>query len=100
MVAWNTPQSFSLQARPDLANVWDIRVAPSHQRQGVGKALFSHTARWARARKCRWLNVETQNINVRACKFYAAQGCTLRAVQLDAYEGWPGEHEFLWVLDL
>ena len=99
LVAWKTPQAFSLEARDDLAAVWDIRVHPDAQRVGVGRLLFSHAATWARAKGCKRLTVETQNINVRACKFYAAQGCELRAIHPDFYPDCPGEHQFRWYLD-
>ena len=45
---------------------------------------------------CRDLKVETQNINVAACRFYAARGCRLREVNADAYPGLPGEVQFIW----
>jgi len=37
------------------------------------------------------LKVETQNINVPACRFYAKQGCVLRAVHPHAYSEFPDE---------
>ena len=80
VVAWNTPGVNMLEGRDDLAVLWDLRVHPDHRREGIGKRLFDHAAAWARAKGCRQLNIETQNINVRACKFYAKQGCNLGAV--------------------
>jgi streptothricin acetyltransferase len=61
--------------RQDLAVLWDIRVAPERRRQGVGKALFWHAAGWAKAHGYGQLGLETQNVNVAACRFYARQGC-------------------------
>jgi hypothetical protein len=49
------------------------------------------------------MKVETQNVNVPACRFYAAMGCTLGAVNLHAYAGHPKVgHEvmLLWYYDL
>ena len=60
-------------------------------------------ADWARARGCRQLKVETQNINLPACHFYAAQGCRLGAIHRHAYARHPelaGETMLLWYLDL
>jgi len=42
------------------------------------------------------LKVESQNINVPACRFYDAQGCELRAVQHGAYPDLPDEVQLLW----
>ena len=100
VVAWNTPGVNMLEDREDLAVLWDLRVHPCRRRQGIGKVLFDHAAAWARAKGCRQLKVETQNINVPACKFYAKQGCYLGAVQPGAYPEYPNEIRLLWYLDL
>jgi hypothetical protein len=44
--------------------------------------------------------VETQNINVPACRFYARQGCVLGAIHPDAYPDLPDEVQLLWWLEL
>ena len=100
VVAWNTPGVDMLEGRDDLAVLWDLRVHPDHRREGVGSRLFQHAAAWARAKGCRQLKIETQNINVRACKFYAKQGCYLGAVHAGAYPEFPEEVQLLWYLDL
>ena len=46
------------------------------------------------------LKVETQNINVPACRFYEAQGCILRAIDRCAYPQLPNEVRMLWYKDL
>ena len=68
--------------------------------KGVGTALFQAAEQWAVARGCRRLQVETQNINVPACKFYAKQGCTLGEVHRLAYPEHPDEVQLLWHKDL
>ncbi len=74
----------------------DIRVRPDYRRKGIGRALFSRTVAWAKARHCMTLKIETQNINVPACRFYARMGCELRAIHIDAYPALPDEVMFLW----
>lgn len=74
VVAWNTPGVDLLHGRNDLAVLWDLRVYPEYRRQGVGRRLFAEAAAWAQRRGCRQLRVETQNVNVAACRFYARQG--------------------------
>ena len=100
VVAWKTNHVNMLEGRPDLAVLWDIRVAPDARGTGVGSALFRHTEQWARNRKCRTLKIETQNVNVPACRFYARHGCHLGAVSLHAYAELPDEVEMLWYKDL
>jgi GNAT superfamily N-acetyltransferase len=94
------PDVIMLEGRRDLALLWDIRVVPEARGQGVGSLLFQAAERWARERGCRQLKVETQNINVPACRFYARRGCSLRAVSHGAYEGLPDEVQLLWYKDL
>ena len=67
-------------------------------RLGV-RALAMQGARaeaWARACGATWLKVETQNVNVPACRFYARQGCVLGAVDRFAYPALPDEVRLLW----
>jgi ribosomal protein S18 acetylase RimI-like enzyme len=89
--------------RPDLAVLWDIRVAPEARRQGVGRALFWQAASWAKEHGYGQLGLETQNVNLAACRFYARQGCQLGAIHRFGYAGLADvAHEamLLWYLDL
>jgi GNAT superfamily N-acetyltransferase len=102
-VAYNTAGLNMLDGRSDLAVLWDIRVRPEARRRGIGTQLFQHAVSWARERGCRQLKVETQNVNVPACRFYAGQGCELGAIHRFGYGGHPRVgHEvmLLWYLDL
>ena len=100
--AFHTPGVFMLGGRDDITVLWDIRVAPEHKRSGVGSALFSAVAEWARQRRCDYLKVETQHINVPACRFYHKQGCRLGEINRFAYtEPWARDQVMLvWYLDL
>lgn len=99
-VVFNSPGLIMLEGRRDLAVLWDIRVSPEARGQGVGSTLFRVAEVWARAKGCRQLKVETQNINVPACRFYARQGCVLAAVHRFAYPEFPDEIQMLWSKDL
>ena len=99
-VAFNTPGLTMLEGRRDLAVLWDIRVSPDARGQGVGSALFERVEAWARLHGCRQLKVETQNINVQACRFYARHGCQLRAIHYAAYPELPEEIQLFWYKDL
>ena len=99
-VATDAPSLPMFEGRNDVALLWDIRVVPSARRCGIGSALFDAAIAWAQSRGCRQLEVETQNVNVAACRFYAQQGCVLRAAHPGAYPDLPDEIQLLWFKDL
>jgi len=89
--------------RRDLAVLWDIRVHPDERGRGVGRELFRHAVAWSRRKGFGQLGLETQSVNVPACRFYARQGCELGAIHRFGYAGRPEvAHEamLLWYLDL
>jgi GNAT superfamily N-acetyltransferase len=95
-LAWRTPGLNDLEGRDDLAVLWDLRVHPDYRGQGVGHRLFTRTTAWASERQCNGLKVETQNINVPACRFYARQGCELGAINRYAYDEAMDEIQMIW----
>jgi GNAT superfamily N-acetyltransferase len=96
VIAWRTADLHMLGGRDDVAVLWDIRVAPEQRGAGVGSALFRAAESWASAHGCGWLKIETQNVNVAACRFYQRMGCTLGAIDRFAYPELPGEVQLLW----
>lgn len=100
VIAVDTPELHLLRGRRDLAVLWDLRVAPGSRRSGVGSALFDAAAAWARDRGCRALEIETQQVNVPACRFYQRMGCSLAALDRFAYAELPDEAQLIWHLDL
>jgi GNAT superfamily N-acetyltransferase len=96
VVAWDTAGLDLMDGRADLAVLWDLRVAPARRGQGIGAALLAAAERWAAAQGARWLSVETQNVNVPACRFYARHGCTLGAMHRHAYPTLPHETQLRW----
>lgn len=95
-IALDTPEGSALHGFTGLAVLWDIRIHPGYRRAGVGSLLFPRIVDWAAARRCTRLLIETQNINVPACKYYARMDCELRAVHPDAYPDMPDEVQLLW----
>ena len=92
-----------INARRDGAGVGGAVIASAtpglHMLSGrddVGSALFRATGDWAGARGFRWLKIETQNVNVPACRFYQKMGCTLGAIDRFAYPDQPAEVRLLW----
>jgi ribosomal protein S18 acetylase RimI-like enzyme len=100
VMAYGTAGLDMLEGRNDIAVLWDLRVAPDCRGQGVGSRLFQAAEAWAVARGCRHLKVETQNVNVAACRFYARQGCRLGEIHRFAYPALPEETQMLWYKEL
>ncbi len=100
-VAFNTQGVNILEDRRDLAVLWDLRVGPASR--GAGIPLFRYAAEWSRKRGCRQMKVETQNVNVPACRFYQRMGCSLGEIRRFGYAAVPAladEVMLNWYLDL
>ena len=103
VVAFRSSKVNMLEGRDDLAGLWDIRVHPGYRGRGIGTALFDQAAVWARKQGCKQLKAETQNINIRACEFYAARGCHLGNINRYGYSNEPRvahEVSLYWYLNL
>jgi GNAT superfamily N-acetyltransferase len=102
-VAWNDPGVDMLEGRSDLAVLWDIRVRSPNRRQGIATALFREAVGWTKSKGCRSLMIETQNVNVPACRFYEKMGCILARIVHSAYRRHADiadEVMLIWDLDL
>jgi ribosomal protein S18 acetylase RimI-like enzyme len=84
----------------DAGVIYDLRVDPAARRSGVGSALLRAAEAWSKTRGLHRLIVETQHVNVPACRFYAKHGFTLDAVNRGAYRDLPGEIQLLWRREL
>jgi ribosomal protein S18 acetylase RimI-like enzyme len=82
------PASFAL--------IWDLRVAPIARRRGAGRALLVEAEAAAESIGLLGVEVETQDINVPACRLYAAAGYQLREVTPAAYGDMPSEVKLVW----
>ena len=71
-------------------------MAPDARGQGLGSALVEAAERRARDRGARSLRVETQDVNVPACRLYHAQGFRLERATPGAYAELPNEVQLLW----
>ena len=95
-VAFNTPNVNRLEGRKDITALWDIRIRPEFRRKSVGRELFLKAIQFTQENDCRCMKVETQNINVGACRFYSRMGCTLGAINRYAYWDFPNEIMMDW----
>lgn len=99
-IAWKTPEVNMLESQPDVACLWDLRVHPEFRNKGIGRKLFNRAILWAKERNCRRFIVETQDINVPACRFYVRQGCELGVVNRYAYPESMNEIQIVWQKDI
>jgi len=100
-VAFDTTGVFMLEGRNDLAVLWDIRVHP--KARGAGIPLFRYATEWSRERGCTQMKIETQNVNVPACRFYQKMSACLGEIRRFGYAAVPAvAHEAMlcWYLDL
>lgn len=92
-----------LEGREDLSVLWDLRVSPAYQRQGIGTRLFALAADWSREQGLTEMKIECQNNNAAAVKFYHRQGAVLGGLHTRAYFSEPTcreEVQLLWHLPL
>ena len=96
VIATRTPGLHMLGGRDDVAVLWDIRVSPRERGGASGRRCSGPPRTGPGARGFRWLKIETQNVNVPACRFYQKMGCTLGAIDRFAYPSQPAEARLLW----
>jgi len=85
-----------LEGREDITCLWDIRIHPDYRHQGMGIRLFDSAACETRKKNCKLIKVETQNVNVNACKLYLKQGYTLGRMNKYACKDFPDEIRLTW----
>ena len=96
VIAFDSPDLTMLRDRRDVAVVWDLRVHPEARSAGTGTLLWRAAEQWAAQRGCQTLRVETQNINLTACRFYRKMGCALASVDRSAYPDLSDEIQLIW----
>ena len=100
IIAYNTEDVNMLEGRDDLAVVWDIRINEDYRGIGIGSRIFERCLEWSKDKNCSRVKIETQNNNVKACKFYAKQGAKLSNINKYYYKDYPDEVQLIWSIDL
>ena len=96
LIAFDTVGVDMLKGGKDLAVLWDFRIQPEYRHRGLGSRLFEAAEAWSGKRQCDVLQVETQNINVPACRFYEKKGCQLQEINFNVYAEFPHEIQLIW----
>ncbi len=73
------------------AYINDIRVENEFRGKGIGKALMLKAIEWAKMNSCIGVEVETQDVNVRACLFYEKLGFVLGGFNSFRYKSFENE---------
>jgi streptothricin acetyltransferase len=71
----------------NYALIEDIRVDISYRKQGIGTRLIGYAKEWAKQRGLAGLRLETQNNNIRACRFYESCGFHIGGFDQILYKG-------------
>ncbi|CAG7628139.1 GNAT family N-acetyltransferase [Paenibacillus allorhizosphaerae] len=71
----------------NYALVEDIKVDHACRRHGIGRRLIEHAKQWAAAGQMPGIMLETQNNNVKACKFYESCGFVIGGFDFNVYKG-------------
>lgn len=100
IIAYNTNGINLLEGKQDLALLWDLRVNPDYRGQNIGTKIINEVKSWAIEQQCTRVKIETQNINVKACKFYVKQGAILTGYNMHCYNDNPDEIQFIWTIYL
>lgn len=80
-----------------------IGVDRKFRRKGIGRALISQAQRWAKGKKLPGIMLETQDINVVACRFYESCGFVLKGFDTGLYaanDRFRDEIALFWYLDV
>jgi GNAT superfamily N-acetyltransferase len=100
IVALQPDEHWFFPADPDVAVLWDIRVGPPYRGRGAGRRLLQEAMAYAAEVGCRRLAIETQDVNLPACRLYASVGAVLREVRRGAYREFPDQAALLWFIEL
>ncbi len=74
-----------IKAWNNYVHIEDITVDKKYRGCGIGKELMDKAREWAKECGVKGISLETQNNNVRACKFYEKYGFILGGVNNKLY---------------
>lgn len=76
-----------------FALIEDIGIAKDWRQKGIGTALLEKAVEWAKQNNFAGLMLETQDVNVSACRFYAKNKFVIGAVDNMLYSTFPTANE-------
>jgi len=100
IIAHDTPEINMLEGKKDLAVLWDIRIDEAYRGHGIGSKIIDQVKELSKEIGCNRIKIETQNINVAACRFYMKQGGVLTSFNKHYYNDLPKEIQMIWSIYL
>lgn len=82
----------------DEAQLIDLRVHPEARRGGLGRRIVQSALAEVSHRGIPTLEIETQDTNVAACRFYHSLGASLVWIEPNGYTGFSDEAKIIWSL--
>jgi len=70
----------------DNAFIDDLAVDRDHRGKGVGTMLMDAAVKWGKEKGLHGVSLETQDINLRACRFYLKYGFKLGGIDKHVYD--------------
>lgn len=80
----------------DEAQLIDLRIRPESRRAGLGRRLVQSALAEVAHRGIPTLEIETQDTNVAACRFYHSLGASLVWIEPNGYPGFSDEAKLVW----
>lgn len=71
----------------------DIGVRSMARKKGVATMLLEAATKWAKSKDFKGFMLETQDVNLGACKFYIKTGFVLGGVDVKLYNNFKTKHE-------
>lgn len=71
----------------------DLKVSKAYRQRGIASSLLSAAKTWAMGRDLKGLMLETQNINISACRCYLKNGFFLGSVDTMLYHNFDTKNE-------
>ncbi|ANF97479.1 GNAT family N-acetyltransferase [Paenibacillus bovis] len=75
------------------AFIEDLGICQSWRQKGIGSLLLDQAIEWARQNKLIGLALETQDVNLSACRFYARKGFVIGGIDTMLYSKFSTAHE-------
>ena len=75
------------------AFIEDLGICQSWRQKGIGSLLLTQAVEWARQNKLIGLALETQDVNLSACRFYSRKGFVIGGIDTMLYSKFPTAHE-------
>jgi streptothricin acetyltransferase len=75
------------------AFIEDIAVSKNHRNRGVGTSLIEKAVEWAKSKNLLGFMLETQDVNLPACRFYNKLGFQIGAVDTMLYSNFDNFNE-------